>query len=69
MYICLHFEILYIYAVKCECSLSNESVRTICIGPSIPPCDCNQATCEVNSVIHMYIRIITNFMLVMCYIV
>ena len=33
--------------VKCRCSLSNEPIRTICIGPSIPPCDCNQASCEV----------------------
>ena len=41
-------------AVKCRCSLSDEPVRTICIGPSIPPCDCSGTSCEVNNFIHMY---------------
>ena len=41
-------------AVKCRCSLSDEPVKTICIGPSIPPCDCSQTSCEVNNFIHMY---------------
>ena len=35
--------------VKCECSLHKKPERTICIGPSIPPCDCSQASCKVNS--------------------
>ena len=36
-------------AVKCECKMNNDQVRTICIGPSIPPCNCSQSRCEVNT--------------------
>ena len=57
----VHTYMLYVHTfgcilctVKCRCSLSDEPVRTICIGPSIPPCDCNQTSCEVNNFIHMY---------------
>ena len=32
----------------CRCEF-NDSVRAICIGPSIPPCNCNEASCEVYS--------------------
>ena len=51
--------------VKCRCNSSNEPVRTICIGPSIPPCDCSQGiqSCKVNNFIHMFY---TNLYLYTC---
>ena len=52
---------LLTYVVKCKCSLSDEPVRTICIGPSIPPCDCSQPSCEVNN---LYTHALYKFMLV-----
>ena len=36
------------HAVKCECKLRDEPIRTMCIGPSVPPCNCDQPNCEVS---------------------
>ena len=37
----------------CRCKSIKESVRTICIGPSISPCNWSQTSCEVNN-FHVY---------------
>ena len=41
--------VVHIVTVQCRCDLSDEPIRTMCIGPSIPPCSCSETSCEVNN--------------------
>ena len=45
--------VMFAYTVICRCEF-NEPIRTMCIGPSIPPCSCSQTSCEVINFIYFH---------------
>lgn len=39
-----------LYADSCSCNASDEdsTIKLVCIGAGIPPCECNEEHCEVS---------------------
>ena len=44
-----------LYADSCSCNASDEdsTIKLVCIGAGIPPCECNEEHCEVSILMSM----------------